>query len=161
MKTYIAESLSKDEKLIYATRPHWVVFIPAIAILLLAALVFLYLPKLMLINQSLWHNFSFHQLISMFLVFLGIVALLRAYLFYTTSEYSITNKRVIMKRGFIQRYSTEVFLSKIEGVKINQSFTGRILNYGNIIIIGTGGTKDYYSSVPNPVRFRKWIQQQL
>lgn len=161
MKTYIAESLSKGEKLIYSTRPHWVVFIPSIAILWLTLWVFLYLPNLMLLNQPLWHDFTFHQVISMILAIIGMIALLRAYLFYTTSEYGITNKRVIMKRGFIQRHSTEVFLSKIEGVNIHQSFTGRILNYGSIIIVGTGGTTDYYSSVPNPVKFRKYVQQQL
>ncbi len=66
-----------------------------------------------------------------------------------------------MKQGFIQRYSTEIFLNRIEGINIAQSVTGRILGYGSLIIIGTGGTTDYYNSVPNPVHFRKLVQQRL
>ncbi len=159
MKTYITESLSKDEKLIYATRPHWIIFMPPASIFILSLLVFLYLPSLLLFNQAIWHGLGFHELASILLALIGVLGLLRAYIVYNTSEYGITNKRVIMKRGFIQRYSTEVFLSKIEGVNINQSITGRLLNYGSVIIVGTGGTTDYYSNVPNPVYFRQLVRQ--
>lgn len=161
MKTYITESLSENEKLVYSTRPHWIIFTPSIATLIAALLIFIYLPDLIMLNEPVWRGFTFHQLISIAFGIAGGIAFLSAFLFYTTSEYGVTNKRVIMKRGFIQRYSTEVFLSKIEGINIDQSFTGRILDYGSIIIVGTGGTNDYYNSVPNPVKFRKAVQQQL
>ena len=61
-----------------------------------------------------------------------------------TSEYAITNKRVIIKIGLISRKTLEMNLSKIESVNVDQSIFGRLLGYGAITIIGTGGTRDIF-----------------
>lgn len=161
MQSYITESLSRDEKLIYATRPHWIIFLPSIFIIFSALIVFLYLPKLMLFDHPLWHGLYFYQLAAIFVLLTGVFSLLGAYVIYASSEYGITNKRIIMKQGVIQRRTTEIFLSKIESINISQSIMGRISGYGGIIIVGTGGTTDYYNNVPNPVHFRNLVQQRL
>ena len=57
------------------------------------------------------------------------------------SEFVITNRRIIIKTGFIGRRTFEMNLSKIETVNVDQSIMARIFNYGIITIIGTGGTK--------------------
>lgn len=49
---------------------------------------------------------------------------------YLTSEFGITNKRVLIKHGFIKRISLETLLNKIEGITVQQGILGRILNYG-------------------------------
>ena len=76
-----------------------------------------------------------------------------------TSEYAITNKRVIIKIGLISRKTLEMNLSKIESVNVEQSIFGRILGYGAITIIGTGGTRETFSDLANPIQFRRVFQE--
>ena len=76
-----------------------------------------------------------------------------------TSEYAITNKRVIIKLGLISRKTLEMNLSKIEYVNVEQSIFGRILCYGAITIIGTGGTRETFSDLANPIQFRRVFQE--
>ncbi len=78
---------------------------------------------------------------------------------YLTSEFAITNRRIIIKVGFISRRTLELNLSKVESVTVDQSIMGRILGYGNIIVIGTGGTKEPFGNICAPLEFRKQFQQ--
>jgi uncharacterized membrane protein YdbT with pleckstrin-like domain len=75
------------------------------------------------------------------------------------SEFVITNRRIIIKRGFIARTTFEMNLSKIESVNVDQSVMGRILNYGSITIIGTGGTRETFHNIAGPMAFRRSFQE--
>jgi uncharacterized membrane protein YdbT with pleckstrin-like domain len=81
------------------------------------------------------------------------------YLVSKFSEFGITNKRLIIKTGILSRRTLELNLSKIESVNVNQSILGRILGYGSIGVIGTGGTKEYFVSIKNPLEFRRKLQE--
>lgn len=76
-----------------------------------------------------------------------------------TSEFAITNKRIIIKVGFISRRTLEMNLGKVESVHVDQSMLGRILGYGTITVIGTGGTKEPFSDISAPLEFRRQFQQ--
>jgi uncharacterized membrane protein YdbT with pleckstrin-like domain len=76
-----------------------------------------------------------------------------------TDEFAITNKRIIVKTGLIQRHTLEMNLSKIESVNVDQSIMGRILGYGTITIIGTGGTRESFPNIQRPMEFRKMFQE--
>jgi uncharacterized membrane protein YdbT with pleckstrin-like domain len=67
---------------------------------------------------------------SVFLFLLAILSGICAYINYTTSEFALTNKRVIVKVGLIRRKSFEVLLQKIEGISVHQGLLGRILITG-------------------------------
>ena len=75
------------------------------------------------------------------------------------SEFVITNRRIIIKTGIIGRETFEMNLSKIESVNVDQSILGRILNYGSITIIGSGGTKETFNKIARPLAFRKAFQE--
>lgn len=75
------------------------------------------------------------------------------------SEFVITNRRIIIKTGFIARSTFEMNLSKIESVNVDQSVMGRIFNYGSITIIGTGGTRESFNNISKPLLFRKAFQE--
>lgn len=76
-----------------------------------------------------------------------------------SDEFGITNKRVIIKTGLIARKTLEMNLNKIESVNVDQSIPGRILGYGTVTIIGTGGTRETFEQISNPVEFRKKFQE--
>ena len=75
------------------------------------------------------------------------------------SEFVITNRRIVIKEGFIARRTFEMNLSKIETVNVDQTVMGRMLNFGSITIIGTGGTKETFHNIARPMAFRKAFQE--
>jgi uncharacterized membrane protein YdbT with pleckstrin-like domain len=77
---------------------------------------------------------------------------------YFTTEYGITNTRIISKQGLIRRDIEEINLSSIESINVNQSIIGRILNYGTIIISGRGTSKVIFKDIDNVVEVRKLIK---
>jgi uncharacterized membrane protein YdbT with pleckstrin-like domain len=80
---------------------------------------------------------------------------------YLTSEFAVTNKRIIIKTGFISRNTFEMNHSKIESINVNQSILGRILGYGTIVIMGTGSTREPFDRIRDPLAFRrKFLEQQ-
>lgn len=91
---------------------------------------------------------------------LGVVIMLPPYIQYISSEFAVTNKRVIVKVGLIRRKTLETLLQKIEAIGVDQSILGRVLNYGTITIIGTGGTKESFFNIANPLGFRRAVQEQ-
>ncbi len=76
-----------------------------------------------------------------------------------TDEFAITNKRVMVKTGLISRKTLEMNHSKIESVNVEQSILGRILGFGTIRIVGTGGTKESFTNIKKPLTFRKRFQE--
>jgi uncharacterized membrane protein YdbT with pleckstrin-like domain len=92
---------------------------------------------------------------------LGLIALAYAYIQYKTTELAITNKRVIVKNGFISRQTTELNLAKVESIQVNQTVMGRLLDYGSLLISGGGLPQASLNGIADPLAFRKaFIQAQ-
>lgn len=63
--------------------------------------------------------------------------------------------------GFIRRHSLELLLTKVEGIGVDQSILGRLLRFGTIIVTGTGGTKENFKNISQPMEFRKQVQAKV
>ena len=142
---YIDKILLSDEKLIYRSHPHWIIFFRPVISLLLAICAFYWGLILMADLAGL----------------ITLLSCLSALMVYYTSEFGITNQRVIIKLGFIRRYSFESALNRIEAVEVEQSILGRLLDYGTIRIRGVGGSAELFPAVPNPLLFRHKVQTQI
>ena len=68
---------------------------------------------------------------------------------YISSEFAVTDKRVLGKLGFIERESMETLLSKVEAIGVDQGVIGRILGFGTVTITGTGGTQESFPGSPS------------
>ncbi len=142
---YIDDNLTVGENVIYRAKLHWVVFLWPI-ICFAFAIVFL------LSNVVFPRNI---------LLVIAIILSIRAFINYYTSEFGVTNKRVIVKAGFIRRVSLEILLTKVEGIQVSQGILGRILDYGSILVSGTGGSKDPVHNISAPMEFRKKSKSKL
>lgn len=103
--------------------------------------------------ETRYHWIIFISLRSLFS--LGILPLIDR----NTDEFAITNRRIIVKTGLISRHTLEMNLSKIESVNVDQTILGRLLGYGTITIIGSGGTRESFPNISNPLEFRKKFQE--
>ncbi len=101
-----------------------------------------------------WKNFYW----AWFLVVIPVGILVSASVTVRTSELVITDRRVLIKVGFIQRHTFEMFISKIESVAVFQSMLGRVFDYGTVTIRGTGGSSESFSTIAAPLQFRDAIQ---
>jgi uncharacterized membrane protein YdbT with pleckstrin-like domain len=90
---------------------------------------------------------------------LGLILLLWAWVIYATTEFALTDRRVIAKTGLIARRSIEMFLDKVESFDVSQSILGRLLNYGTVTIVGTGATKEPISSISAPLTLRRHFME--
>jgi uncharacterized membrane protein YdbT with pleckstrin-like domain len=109
-------------------------------------------------DESVVLETNYHWVI--FISWLGLFTLLLGpAIIRWSSEFVITNRRIIIKTGFISRNTFEMNLSKIESVNVDQSFMGRILGYGSMTIIGTGGTREAFRNIRKPLEFRKAFQE--
>jgi uncharacterized membrane protein YdbT with pleckstrin-like domain len=77
---------------------------------------------------------------------------------YVSSDFAITNKRVLIKIGFIHRHTLEMLLAKVETVRVDQGLVARIVGYGTIVVTGTGGTNEPFRSIAKPLEFRRQVQ---
>ncbi len=66
-----------------------------------------------------------------------------------------------MKKGLFRRQILEIFLARVESVYIDQNILGRIFNFGTIVVSGTGGTKNIFTYIPKPIKFRNLVQDRL
>ena len=72
-----------------------------------------------------------------------------------THEQVVTNYRVIVKEGWLYVDSQELNINQVESVKVHQTILGRILNYGVIEVIGSGGTRKMIKNIAEPLLFRR------
>ena len=72
-----------------------------------------------------------------------------------TDEFVVTSKRIIVKKGLLAHSIFEMNLNRVEAVHVEQSLIARILGFGSITIIGTGGTKELFIQMRNPNQFRQ------
>src|SRR5687768_8048820 len=90
-----------------------------------------------------------------FAIIVGIFVLIAARIRMKSTEIAITNKRVIAKVGFISRSTVEINLDKVEALRVEQGFWGRMLNYGTILMSGAGTSVAPMRDIADPLVFRR------
>ena len=146
--SYIDNNLLEGEQVTHRTCLHWIVFmwpvffflIPLSLIVVNGEAVAMAMPLAILVGLP-WGICSFISL--------------------KTTEFGITNRRVMVKTGFIRRNTFETMLGKVEGLHISQGILGRLLNYGTVSVVGTGGSKNAFHKIKAPLELRKKVQEQL
>ena len=147
---YADKNLLPGETVEYRAHLHPVIFLqPA-----LFALVGLGFVLFGLLNPTLS---AFWMLGLAFLVFAAGLGVDRA-VRYVSSEFAITNKRVLIKVGFINRHTVEMLLTKVETIRVEQGILARLFNFGTIVLTGTGGTNEPFRLIAAPLEFRRQVQ---
>jgi uncharacterized membrane protein YdbT with pleckstrin-like domain len=149
--SYLKNLLGENEHVIFVTRQHWLVLLAEILsesilaiawVILLTLIWWLWLPNPLV-------------LLGYLLLLLPLLSLLRDVLTWTNRQYIVTNWRVIQIVGVFNKEVTDSSLEKVNDVKLEQSFFGRLLDYGNIEILTAselGANK--FSQVGQPIRLK-------
>jgi len=147
----VERHLLPGERVLYKTRLHWVLFVKPVLVLL-AGVVLMILLRQVQDPPWLW-------MIGGAVALVGLLWGLVHYVELMTSEFAVTTSRLIFKVGLISRYTTELLLSKVESIGVQQRLMGRLLNYGDLTVTGTGGAREVFRRVRDPIGFRNHVQQ--
>lgn len=161
--SYVESNLVPGETVIYQTRLHWIVMLGQ---MMLGCLLFA-LPGLLLLYYAFSHteleSNSVHlmQAGGVALIICGLITIVIGSVRRSATEMAVTNRRVVIKTGLAGRKTIEMLLNKVESIEVNETTFGRMLGYGTIVIIGTGGTSEPFHNVAHPLEFRNQVQQQI
>ncbi len=152
MGRYIDEILQPGEKILFSTRVHWMFYLPAI-LAWAGAIGFFVLQRQTLSGTltMLWFVLSLACAVA------AIILTLWAWLYRLTRETDVTTLRIVHKEGLISRKTFEMSLDKVESVDVTQSIFGRILNYGDVTIMGVGDGRKTIKTIASPIAFRNHI----
>lgn len=138
---YIEANLLPNEEVVYKARLHRIIFWKSCALIILGA-IFLFLQSI----------------VGGVVIAIGVFALLSPLIDYATSEFGVTNKRVVIKVGFLRRKTLELLLRHVETISVDQSVAGRLLDYGSVTLTGTGGVREMFHNISAPLELRRRIQ---
>jgi uncharacterized membrane protein YdbT with pleckstrin-like domain len=144
--SYVENNLLPNEQITYRAKLHWVIYALPTVVFVIAILVAL--------GGGGW-------IAGVSIGFIALALFLPPWIKASSSEFAITNKRVLIKVGLIRRHSLELLLQKVEGIGVDQGILGRILGYGTITVSGVGGTKEPFQMISNPLEFRRQVQASL
>ena len=158
--SYVKDNLMPNEKVLFTARVHPAVFLPSIVSFVGSIAFVIYtISTASKGDAGAGILAGFMLLIAGMFFFYSIILGFQALIIMFTTEFAVTNRRVIAKTGFIRRHTLEMLLPKIESVSVNQNILGRILNFGTVTVTGTGGTKESFRAIFEPLAVRKKINQ--
>jgi|ERR1035437_6316299 uncharacterized membrane protein YdbT with pleckstrin-like domain len=143
---YVHDSLLKDEKVIFTTKNHPIIFLWPVIILVVGLLTAMGGGKT---GMSTGGPF----------LLIGAIWFVWSFIAYSSNEFAVTNKRVIIKWGVLKKITLEMNKEKIESLLVHQSLLGGMLNYGDVTVSGTGATKQKFPVISNPMQLKKTVQE--
>jgi len=160
--SWIDRNLLAGESVFYRARLHWVVMFrtlllgTALDLAGLGLLVFAFLKR-----NPTGEAPAALVAIGIALLFLASVVMVVGFVRRSATEITVTNRRVVIKTGIASRRTTEVLLSKVESVDVEESLMGRMLGFGTVTVRGTGGTPEPFERIAKPLEFRRQVQSQI
>ena len=154
--------LMPDESVILRSNPHWIIYNRSLWLIGAAIITWA--------NGDIWLARSGHavEILShaknfLICIFLGwsAFAALDAWVTRYFTKYFLTSKRLVKVTGVIRRNLKEVMLNRVESVIVDQSLMARMLNYGDVVVTGTGGSREVIRTVSRPYKVRTEMNKVL
>ena len=147
--SYVQRVLQPGEQVRHMSSIHWIVYWPGVAVALLAVVAY-WLSETRLL-PGIWRFTAYA------LALVAVVLLIQQWFQWWVTEIAVTNRRVICKKGLIRRQTNEMNMDKVESVQIDQSFLGRMLEYGDVTVLGTGEGFGSLRTIAGPLALRNSI----
>lgn len=148
MGRYVEQNLLPGEEVIHIARVSNIIYLPYV---LLTG----FMVAVAVLTGQMVQTFLFVAL------FVAVVGGLTCGIRKISTEVAVTDKRLILKTGFIKRETVEQFLEKIDSISVEQTIMDRLTNAGTIIVRGSGQTFSPVANIDDPLTFRKMVNEQV
>ncbi|MBV8535580.1 MAG: PH domain-containing protein [Alphaproteobacteria bacterium] len=154
--SYVEHVIQPGETLVYRAPLHWIVYVPGVALAAIGAVILGYGLGMPTVDANGWQNVLRVTILAAgaLVLLAALISLTVAFIRRHTTEIAVTSRRAIYKTGVVRRITSEISVDKIETVLVDQSVLGRILNFGTIVIRGTGGGLEPVRNIGDPLTFR-------
>jgi len=149
---YPAKLLGEGEVIAFEMKPHWRALI--LPVLWLVLEVFIGVWLFVSLGSWSWSAGGIGQTLGQPAILIAgliilIVWVIRPFLFWLTTEYVFTNRRIITRAGVIAKKGRDMPLAKINNVSFEVGVLGRILNYGCLEITSASDENLVIDDVPH------------
>jgi len=152
-KSYIENLLGDQERIILVTRQHWFMLVKSIVleILLIFIIIAIAIGTTVLFSQYTW----LIAITGAVVLLIPLATMIRDVLDWSNRRYIVTNRRVIQISGVFSKDVIDSSLEKVNDVKLDQSFLGRLFNYGDIEILTASELgANLFKRIGEPIRFK-------
>lgn len=147
---YLQSLLGENEHIILVTHQHWFKLLQAILVEIVLFILTVILVTVLLITTAIPL-----AALGFALLLIPIVSALYDYLNWYHHKYIVTNRRVIQILGIINKNVTDSSLEKVNDLKMQQSFWGRMFNFGDIEILTASELGiNRFTFIGDPIRFK-------
>jgi hypothetical protein len=152
--SYIQENLVRGEQVLYQARPHWWQWgracLPLSCLLLLPALLI-----------TLWLDPAAGGLLMAGALLIAALLSAGPWVRVRFTEYAVTTRRVVTKRGIIVRDIRELPLDEIESSQIKESLMGRVLGFRRVILEEHDGPRRVFDYLARGQDFHEAVLEQI
>jgi uncharacterized membrane protein YdbT with pleckstrin-like domain len=143
---YVDRVLEPGERISYRGRLSAISYLPGVVIVAVGSLV-----------AIAGANYAALLYIGIAVAVIGLLEIGRTWIKLVTTEIAVTDRRVILKEGLISRRTLEMNLTRVESVDVRQGIFGRLLNFGDVLIRGTGSGMEPIRGIDSPIEFRRRV----
>lgn len=149
---YPAKLLGEGEVIAFEMKPHWRALI--LPVLWLVLEVFIGVWLFVSLGSWSWSAGGIGQTLGQPAILIAgliilIVWVIRPFLFWLTTQYVFTNRRIITRAGVIAKKGRDMPLAKINNVSFEVGVLGRLLNYGRLEVTSASDENLVIDDVPN------------
>jgi uncharacterized membrane protein YdbT with pleckstrin-like domain len=146
--SFIEKNLANNEKIVYKGNLHWWIYMKNILLIVFGVII---------INAA---KNNLGSGVGGVFVMIALIGLVGAYMRSKSSEFVVTNRRIMLKTGVLRRKLVELQLNRAEGLSVDQGIIGRMFNFGSIIVT-SGGVKEVFSPIAKPYEFKKQVNNAI
>jgi uncharacterized membrane protein YdbT with pleckstrin-like domain len=147
---YVDSILEPGETIRYRSSVSWTTYVPSILLSMCAL-------AALLVGANYGDVTSYVWLVPLVFILAAFGMFVPAWFRRWTTEIAVTDRRIILKRGLIRRHTVEMNMQKVESVDVDQTLLGRIFNYGNVTIRGTGTSFEKLRMIDAPLKLRTTV----
>lgn len=101
-------------------------------------------------------------IIELVILIAGLIYLDIQYIIWRSESLTVTDQRVLYRRGVFGRFSRSIGLARVQDVTTAQGFIGRLFGYGTVEVESAARDgAEVFDHVPDPVGFRNVLFEQL
>lgn len=156
--SYLRNLLGEDEEIVFSTRQHW--FIPLAHVLTEIVLIGLLIATAVIVPGNIEGIPA--QPFRLAIAALGIIVFFSALgdvLRWQNEQFVITDRRVLQLQGVVNKNVLDSSLEKINDVQLDQSWLGRLFNYGDLqVLTASEEGINRMRAIERPIEFKRAMQ---
>ncbi|MCC6146313.1 MAG: PH domain-containing protein [Anaerolineaceae bacterium] len=148
---YLNRLLGERETVLLIAHQHWFRLLQSILVEIILAILTVVFVSI------LWVVWAGNPLVATgyLLLLIPLASTARDFILWYNHKYVVTNRRVIQVFGVINKNITDSSLEKVNDVKMDQSFWGRLFDFGDVEILTASELGvNRFTTIGNPIRFK-------